>query len=326
MSNGRREPVPGTKCQTDKEEDVLEHTAAAPQPTRGKKKTALQKIEPFLYLAPAFLFFIVFTYYPFIKTFLGTFFTVDSMGNWKSFAGLENYINVLTNESFLTSIKNTIIYVIMAAPVSILIALLLAMLASKRTRTSSIYETLFSLTMAMSMSVSAMIFRLAYNPTIGALNYILGTRINWLNDPKWAMLAVSFIAVWMNIGYNFLFLLAAIRGIPDDILESANLDGAGFFSRTVNIIIPMISPTLFFLICTSLAKNMMMSGLVLIFTNGANMSTTSNIDTMISFMYKQAVNNFNYNDAYAAAMIAFALTFVLMLISFRFEKKGVHYN
>ena len=180
--------------------------------------------------------------------------------------------------------------------------------------------------MAMSMSVSAMIFRLAYNPTIGALNYILGTRINWLNDPKWAMLAVSFIAVWMNIGYNFLFLLAAIRGIPDDILESANLDGAGFFSRTVNVIIPMISPTLFFLICTSLAKNMMMSGLVLIFTNGANMSTTSNIDTMISFMYKQAVNNFNYNDAYAAAMIAFALTFVLMLISFRFEKKGVHYN
>ena len=291
-----------------------------------KKKPLIKKLEPFFYLAPAVLFFIVFTYYPFIKTFLGTFFTVDSMGNWRAFAGLENYISVLTNKNFLVSIKNTIIYVIMAAPVSILIAMLLAMMATKRTRTSSIYETLFSLTMAMSMSVSAMIFRLAYNPTIGALNYILGTRINWLNDPKWAMFAISFIAVWMNIGYNFLFLLAAIRGIPNDVLESASLDGAGMFRRTVSIIMPMISPTLFFLICTSLAKNMMMSGLTLIFTGGGSMSTTANIDTMISFMYKQAVNNLNYNDAYAAAMIAFAITFVLMLISFKFEKKGVHYN
>ncbi|MEG0541616.1 MAG: sugar ABC transporter permease, partial [Angelakisella sp.] len=244
----------------------------------------MKKLEPFFYLAPAVLFFVVFTYYPFIKTFMGTFFTVDSMGNWKGFVGLENYVSVLTNKNFLTSIKNTVIYVIMAAPVSILIAMMLAMLATKRTRTSSIYETMFSLTMAMSMSVSAMIFRLAYNPTIGALNYILGTRINWLNDPKWAMFAISFIAVWMNIGYNFLFLLAAIRGIPNDILESASLDGAGMYRRTVSIIMPMISPTLFFLICTSLAKNMMMSGLTLIFSGGGSMSTTANIDTMISFM------------------------------------------
>ena len=85
-------------------------------------------------------------------------------------------------------------------------------------------------------------------------------------------------------------------------------------------------PTTFYLICTSLAKSMMMSGLVLIFTGGASLNTTANIDTMISYMYKQSVNNLNYNKGYAAAIIAFLMTFVVMLISFRFEKKGVHYS
>lgn len=88
------------------------------------------------------------------------------------------------------------------------------------------YETLFAVTMAMSMSVSAMIFKLAYNPNIGILNYILGVKINWLNDKHYAMVAISIIATWMNVGYNFIFLLAAVRNIPQEILESCELDGA----------------------------------------------------------------------------------------------------
>lgn len=171
-----------------------------------------------------------------------------------------------------------------------------------------------------------MIFRLAYNPTIGAFNYLLGTTINWLNDPSWAMISISLIATWLNIGYNFLFLLAAVRGIDVSLIESASLDGAGVVRKTIRIILPIISPTVFFLIVTQMAKSMMMSGLVLIFTNSASLSTTSNIDTMISFMYKQAVNNLNYNDGYATAIMAFIMTFIIMLISFKFEKKGVYYN
>lgn len=290
------------------------------------KRMSAPWYEPLLYLLPAILFFGLFTYYPFIKTLISSFFMVDSMGRIKAFVGLENYTRILSNKAFLIAIKNTFIYVLMAAPLSILIALMLAIISNKRTRSSSIYETLFALTMAMSMSVSAMIFKMAYNPTIGALNYILGTRINWLNNSRYAMFAISAISVWMNIGYNFIFLLAAIRGIPMEILESCALDGAPIIKKTTHVILPMISPTLFFLICTSMAKNMMMSGLVLIFTNSAALSTTANVETMISFMYKQAVNNLNYNDAFAAAMIAFVLTFILMLISFRFEKKGVYYN
>ena len=289
----------------------------------GKKKRFMKKIEPILYLLPALIFFIGFTYYPFIKTFLSSFFLVDSMGGIREFIGWENYQYVLTNPAFLQSIKNTLIYVAISSPVAIFIALLLAMIANKKTKMSPVYETLFALTMAVSMSVAAMIFQLMYNPTIGVLNYVLGTHFNWLNDKKLAMIAISLIAVWMNIGYNFLFLLSAIRGMSADLLESAELDGANAFQKTTKIILPMISPTVFYLICNSLAKNMMMSGLVLILTQGGPQGST---ETMISFMYKQSVNNLYYNDAYAAAVIAFVLTAIAMAFSFSFEKKGVHYN
>ena len=280
------------------------------KPRRMKAPKPFKKrIEPWLWLMPALVFFLVFTYYPFIKTVVSSFFVVNKMGVFKQFAGFDNYVRVLKDRSFQTAIQNTFIYVLLASPVSILIALLLALVAAKKRTMSVAYETLFAVTMAMSMSVSAMIFKLAYNPNIGILNYILGVKINWLND-----------------SYNFIFLLAAVRNIPQEILESCELDGARPFHRTVNIILPMISPTTFYLICTSLAKSMMMSGLVLIFTGGASLNTTANIDTMISYMYKQSVNNLNYNKGYAAAIIAFLMTFVVMLISFRFEKKGVHYS
>ena len=286
-------------------------------------KKRLGKIEPYIYLSPALIYFAVFSFYPFLRTIGLTFFTVSADGNVKAFAGLDNYIHVLTDPAFLRSIWNTVVYVILASPLAIFIALILAVLANKKTRTSSIYETMFSLTMAMSMSVTAMIFKIMYNPNVGLINKLLGTKINWLNDAKYAMVFMSFISVWMNIGFNFLFLLAAIRGVPGELLESADIDGASLYKKVTKVILPMISPTVFFLICTSLAKNIIMAGLPIILTEGGPKGSTS---TMIYYMYKQAFGNMSYNDAYAAAVITFLFTLIATLISFSFEKKGVHYS
>lgn len=293
-----------------------------PRVPSGNKKV-FAKIEPFLYLFPAIFFFGVFTYFPFFKTIYKSFFLTNSMGVIREFVGFENYKSVLSNDVFLKAIVNTLKFVFSSIPLAIGIALVLAVLANKKTRTSSIYETLFALTMAMSMSVTAMIFQLMYNPSVGILNYLLGTDINWLNDSRVALFALSFINVWLNIGFNFIFLLAAIRGISTDIIESATIDGAGSIRKTVSIILPMVSPMVFFLIVSALAKNMMMSGLVLVLTQGGPQDSTQ---TMISFMYQQAVNNFNYNDAFASAIVSFILTFSMILLGFIYEKKGVFYS
>ncbi|KEZ90285.1 carbohydrate ABC transporter permease [Lacrimispora celerecrescens] len=282
-----------------------------------------RKIEPYLYILPALLYFTVFSFYPFLKTIGLTFFTVNANGQVKAFAGFDNYIHVLTDTAFLRSVWNTLVYVVLASPLAIFIALILAVLANKKTRTSAVYETMFSLTMAMSMSVTAMIFKIMYNPNIGLINKLLHVKINWLNDPEIAMVSVSLISVWLNIGFNFLFLLAAIRGVPGELLESANIDGANLYQKVRSVILPLISPTVFFLICSSLAKNIIMAGLPIILTEGGPKGSTS---TMIYYMYKQAFGNMSYNDAYAAAVITFLFTLIAMLVSFSFEKKGVHYS
>ena len=286
----------------------------------GKK---LSKLEPYVYLTPALVYFTIFSFYPFLRTVVSSFFVLDANGVAKGFAGLSNYAKVLKDPLFIQSIFNTLLYVVLASPVAIIIALLLALVANKKTRSSSIYETMFSLTMAMSMSVTAMIFKIMYNPNIGIINKLLQTKINWLNNPKYSMLSLSAISVWMNIGFNFLFLLAAIRSVPAELLESSLIDGANSFQRVRKVILPMISPTVFFLICSSLAKNVIMAGLPIILTEGGPQGSTT---TMIYYMYKNAFNNMNYNYAYASAILTFLLTLVLMLISFSFEKKGVHYS
>lgn len=287
------------------------------------RRKGLRQLEPLVYLLPALLFFILFTYYPFIKTVFNSFFLTNFMGVRKEFVGLENYIRILQDKEFLTAVKNTFIYVIVSVPVSVLIALVLAMVASRKTFSSPVYETMYALPMAMSSSVCAMIFELMYNPSLGILNEILGTNISWLTDARFTIYAISFISVWMNIGYNFLFLLAAVRNVPSDLIEASTLEGMGPIRMTTRVILPIISPTVFFLIINSLAKSMMMSGLVIILSDGGRSGSAS---TMISYMYTQSVNSQNYNNGYAAAVIAFIITFVLMLFSFGFEKKYVNYD
>ena len=287
------------------------------------RRKGLRQFEPLAYLLPALLFFFLFTCYPFIKTVFNSFFLTNFMGVRREFVGLENYLRILQDKDFLAAVKNTFLYVLTSVPVSVFIALVLAMVASRKTLCSPVYETMYALPMAMSSSVCAMIFELMYNPSLGILNELLGTNISWLTDSRFTIYAISFISVWMNIGYNFLFLLAAVRNVPADLIEAATMEGTGAVRLTTRIILPIISPTVFFLIINSLAKSMMMSGLVIILSDGGRSGSAS---TMISYMYTQSVNAQNYNNGYAAAVIAFLITFAMMLLSFGFEKKYVNYD
>lgn len=290
---------------------------------RKKTKTPFQRIEPILYLAPAFLFLGVFVYFPFGKTIIESFFLLSSMGEIRGFVGLENYLAVIQNPKFIQAIMNTLRFVVFTVPFSVGLAFVLAMIASKKRKTSPLYETMFSLPMAMSASVAAMIFQLMFSPTLGIINALTGSNIKWLSDKATALTVLIIIQVWMNLGYNFLFILAAIRGIPVEMFEAAEIEGVTAFKKATRIVMPLTSPTLFFLMCNSLAKMLMTSNLSLILTNGGPQGST---ETMITFMYKQATGNANYNAAYAAAVIAFLITLIATALTFIYEKKGVTYD
>nr|WP_307989709.1 sugar ABC transporter permease [uncultured Niameybacter sp.] len=288
-----------------------------------KEKGFIKTIEPYLWLAPAFILFGAFTFYPFIETIFKSFFIVDSLGNVKKFVGFENYAYILSDEKFVQAIFNTIWFVILTVPISKVLGFLLALLANKKRKTSAFYETSFAIPMAMASSVTAMIFQLLYVPSLGFINGFFGIDVNWLTDPKVALIAIGIIQIWLSTGYAFIFMLSAVRSVPEDLIESADLEGATPFRKLISIYLPITSPTMFYLIITDLAYSMMMMSLVNVLTDGGPFGATQ---TIMQYIYKQLAATGNYTNANPAAIIAFVMTFIVTMLGFAWEKKGVHYQ
>lgn len=288
-----------------------------------RKKGLLKRLEPYVYLLPAVIFFVIFVYYPFIKNEALSFFTIDKFRNVKEFAGLKNYVRIFGDPKFIQAIGNTLIYVFVTVPVSMVLGYLLAILCRKKRKFSVVYEAMFALSMATSVSVMAMIFQLAYNPSMGIINKLTGLNVNWLSDPKMALISIMLVQIWANVGYNFIFILSGLRGISEDVVESSAIDGVKGLKLQTKIILPMISPTLLFLCVKDLAFAMTTASFTLILTQGGPNGAT---ETMISYIYKKAIVGTNYNAAFAATTVCFVLSAILMAVSMAFEGKKVHYE
>lgn len=289
-----------------------------------KRKLHLgRRAAPYLWMLPAFVLFAVFVFYPFIQTIYKSFFIVDAFGTIKKFVGFENFLYILQDDRFLTALKNSLWFVVLTVPISKVFGFVLALMANKRRRLSTFYETSFALPMAMASSVVAMIFQLLYVHPLGIINGRLGLDVRWLTDARFAMVAIAIIQVWLSTGYAFVFMLSAVRSIPGDLIESANIDGASALRKVFSIYLPLTSPTLFYLVFTDIAFNMMMMSLVNVLTLGGPGNSTL---TLMQYIYKQFASTGNYTNANPAAVITFLFTFVVTMLTFLWEKKGVHYQ
>lgn len=286
------------------------------------KKRPFELIEPYLYLLPAFILLVLFVYLPFFNNTYLSLHKVNQFRVIRAFAGFANYIKVLHDPVFWQSVANTFIYVLVTVPCSIFIGFILASLARKKRRLSVIYEVLFALSMATSDAVIAMIFQLIYNPSFGSLNRLFGLNIDWLHDPRYALISLMIIQIWHNVGYNFLFMLVAQRGISESLLESARLDGTSELQLQGRIIFPMVTPMLFFLLIKDIAYGMTVANYTLILTDGGPNNATQ---TIITYIYSKAITGTNYNYAFAATVIGFIISGIMIALSMRLERK-VHYN
>ncbi|MDR1301404.1 MAG: sugar ABC transporter permease [Treponema sp.] len=309
---------------------VLIEATKTPMHPKGQLsgEKIFRKIEPYLYLLPAFFFLILFTYYPFIKNMVLSFFSVNRYREVNGFTGFANYLRVLGDEKFIQAIGNTFLYGAATVPTSIIFGFALALLARRRTKSSLVYEALYALSMAISASVSAMIFQLALNPSMGIVNKVFALDVSWLTNPKTALFSLISIQIWANIGYNFIFLLSALRGMSEEVLEGAKLDGASGFRLLGRVIIPIISPTLLFLLVKDIAYAMTTCSFTLILTypvfhSGGPQGTT---EMIMSYIYGKGIRGTNYNAAFAATMAGFVLSAAMMALSLALEKKKVHYT
>lgn len=282
----------------------------------------MRQAKPFLFLCPILLFAIAFVYYPFVKTFLYSFSVVNFKGQITGFAGLDNFKYLFSYRTFDTALLNTLKLTAMFVPLNLIFSLGCALLANKKRRLGAVYETMFSLPMAVSMAAVAMIFKILLSPTVGIVNHALGLDIAWFDDKAFALYGILIVCLWMGLAFDFLLFLSALRGIPDQLLEAATIDGAGFFKKLFRVQLPLITPTILFVVCTNIVLAMMTSGPVMIITEGGPARATT---TLIYLMFTSGYQSSNYSLAACVSIVTFALTFGLTLLAFRFERKGVHY-
>ncbi|WP_240407258.1 carbohydrate ABC transporter permease [Gracilibacillus halophilus] len=280
-----------------------------------------------LYLWPSILLFSVFLFYPLLKTFYLSFFLTDQQGMANVFVGLENYQYIIQSESFHKSIRATLIFVLLTVPTSVIISLFLALIANEKLKGIGFFRTLFASTMGISVAASAVVWLFIFHPSMGLFNQLIntlgGSEIEWLLDPQWALLSISITTIWMNIGFTFLILLGGLQNIDEHLYESARINGAGYFYQLRRITLPMLSPTLFFVITVSLINAFQTFGQVDILTQGGPSESTNLI---VYSIYREAFVNYQFGTASAQSIFLFLCILIVTILQFRFGERKVHYQ
>lgn len=282
------------------------------------KRTIFENVEPFLYLLPALIIFIIFVFYPFGKTIILSLNATTPQGKISYFVGLDNYINLFKSPSFRNSLAVTGKFAILNVVFSIFIGFIVSILANEKIFGTGAFRTIYALPMAISSASAAIIWMFLFHPSIGMLNYVFKLHIGWLTDPKWALFAVAIVTIWMNIGINFIFIIAALQGIPADLYESASIDGANFFRKHISITIPSITPTLFFLLIIDVINSFQVFGQINLMTTGGPGESTNLI---VYSIYREAFFNNRFGIASAESIILFFILLILTLLQFKGEKK-----
>lgn len=276
----------------------------------------------YFYLIPCFLVFAVFLFYPFVKTIYLSLFLTDKLGQAKVFVGLDNYVDLLTSESFYNSLLVTVIFVVIVVIGSMLIGLIGAVLCSKAFPGIRVFSTSYALPMAIASSGAAMIFKIILNPTIGILNKLTGLGINWIADPKYALICVAVLTAWLNSGINFLYFSAGLGNIDESIYERASVDGANGIQKFFRLTLPGLSPIMFYTLVVNIIQAFQSFGQIKILTAGGPGEST---DVIVYSIYRDAFFNYKFGSAAAQSVVLFLIIMVLTLVMFKIEKKGVKY-
>lgn len=282
-----------------------------------------------LYLLPALAVFAVFMFWPLVRSVILSMHGTDIIGGQGAFVGLDNYARLFRDPTFAKVVAVTGGFTLLTVIPSMLIALVIALLLQGRLRGVRFFRSAFALPFAFSVATASVIFQVLYNPASGVLNGILSHvhlgPYGWLTDPNVALISVSLATVWMQLGYNLLILSAGLGAMPEEVLEAARLDGATGLRLQRSIIIPLITPQLFFLVVTGTVSSLQSFGQIHILTRGGPEGTTR---TLVYSIYEQAFayNNSNFGYASAQAMVLLLVVLVITAIQFGILERKVFYR
>ncbi len=280
-----------------------------------------------LFLAPSIALFGIFLFYPLVQSVYLSLHSTTPRGDVAKYIGLRNFERLFESSGFLNSLWVTVEFMLFTVPTSILLALILAAICRTHLRGSKVFRFIFSMPLAISVGTGSVIWMMLFHPTLGMPNYLLQLvglpGIQWLTSPDWALISISIMTIWMNIGFLFILLLGGMEGVPEEIYESARMDGAGPLRTFFTLTLPLISPTVFFASVTSIITGFQAFGQINILTKGGPVNSTN---VLIFNLYQDAFVNFRFGSGSAQALVLFVIILILTIIQFKFGEKKVHYQ
>lgn len=279
-----------------------------------------QKFAAWLFVLPAFAGILVFIIIPVICSF-GLSFAKWDLINPIVFAGLDNYREIFTEPLFFRILVNTVVFAVSTSVLGVIIPLILACILNSKIRGSEFFKTAYFLPFITPMIVIGIVWEWIFDPNIGLLANVLNIHINWLYDPNWAMPALIIVSVWKLIGYNMIIFLASLAGISNSMFEAAKIDGANHFQTFKNVTVPLMAPSIFFVIIITAVSSFQIFDLIYIMTQGGPLDSTN---VMVYAIYKNAFEYFNIGKASAIAYVLFFIILGLTLIQWHLRKKIVY--
>ncbi len=295
---------------------------------KKKKMTPREKSEclwGWLFILPTMIGLIVLNLIPIFQTIWQSFFKTGDFGKGNIFVGLKNYQKVLGDSEVWQSLTNTIKYAIVEVPFSIVIALVLAVFLNRKMRGRGAFRTIFFLPMIAAPAAIAMVWRWLYNTEFGLINHVFHCNVSWVSDPKIAIYSIAVIGIWSVIGYNMVLFLAGLQEVPHDFYEAASIDGANGIQQFFHITVPLLSPTLFFVVVTRVIGALQVFDLMYMVMSSNN-PALKYTQSLVYLFYKYSFQQ--NNKGYGATVVVVLLLIIMIITALQMaaQKKWVHYN
>ncbi len=304
---------------------TIAHGVAIPATRPHQRRVNRPRLAAYGLLAPSAVFLIAFTYWPVVQVLAGSL-LVHAFGGTPHW-GFGNYQKLFADPLFAHAVWNNVIYALGTIIPSLLLAMAFALGLRDSTRLNSLLRTLLVLPLLIPLVAAASLFVFIFLPGAGLLDYYLArfgfSQTNWLGDPSLALGSIIAITVWKNTGYYMLFFLAGLAGIPQDMLDAARIDGAGAWARFRHVTLPLLGPTLAFVLVIALLNALTQVDHVVVMTQGGPSGATT---LLLYYIYQQAHQNYDIGLASAATVVSVAVLFALSVMSLRTLERGIHYE
>jgi sn-glycerol 3-phosphate transport system permease protein len=264
-----------------------------------------------LFLLPSAVVFAVFVFYPLYRTVQLSMYRSGPFGRLGEFVGVSNLNDVLSSEDFRHSLWVTLQFSAITVPLGLVLGLALAVLAHERVRGIAVYRTLFASTVATSVAVASIMWLLLLNPSVGLVNAFL----DWAGQDR-------ITTVWLHLGFTFIVISAGLQSVPDELLESARMDGAGAWRRFRHVTLPLLSPTLLFVFVVLSINAFQSFGQIDLLTEGGPNDRTR----VLVYAIFQEVRRGDPSTAAAQAVALFGILFLLTIIQLRVLERRVFYG